>query len=92
MFLKGPVRLRQRETLTDDPDTLNAAASDDPMAYTVREQMVMEAIQALPYAQRTVMGLTIAEFTPAEIAASWAPRPRRCARTCAGPAPHSTSS
>jgi RNA polymerase sigma-70 factor (ECF subfamily) len=69
MFLNGEVRLRQRETPTDDVDSLDAAtAEDDPLAYTVRQHLVMEALQALPYNQRQVMGLLIAEFSPAEIA------------------------
>lgn len=69
LFLNGVVQLRRRETPTDDADVLDAAATaDDPLAYTVRQHMMMEAVQALPPGQRQAMGLRIAEFNPAEIA------------------------
>ena len=68
-FLNGEVRLRNRETPTDDVSVLNAAATaEDPLAYTIHQHMMMEAVQALPYHQRHVMGLLIADFSPAEIA------------------------
>lgn len=69
LFLNGEVQLRQRETPTDDIDTLDTAATvDDPLASAVHQHMMLEAIQALPPGQRQVMGLFIAEFSPAEIA------------------------
>jgi RNA polymerase sigma factor (sigma-70 family) len=67
MFLNSDVRLRQRETPTDDLTSLDTS-TDDPVAYTVREHMTVEALQALPYQQRNVMGLALSEFTPSEIA------------------------
>lgn len=71
-FLGGNVRLREHERPMEETllNTSHRLASGNPAEFTDDEQMILDAIKALPPMQRQVMGMTIAEFSPAEIADS----------------------
>ena len=62
-YLKAGERVRTRETLTGEP-----LASGRVAELNLDEQAILEAAKNLPPRQRMVFGLTIAEFTPSEIA------------------------
>lgn len=71
-FLKANVLVRDRETPTEEA-LLTASqrlASGFPADFTDDQQMILDAVIALPPMQRQVMGLTIAGFSSAEIADS----------------------
>jgi RNA polymerase sigma factor (sigma-70 family) len=62
-YLKAGARARNRETLTGE-----ALASGNVAEFNLDEQAIVEAARKLPPRQRMVFGLTMAEFTPSEIA------------------------
>lgn len=71
-YLGANVRVREHERPTEEVMliTSHRLASGNPAEFTDDEQMLLDAIKALPPMQRQIMGMTIAEFSPAEIADS----------------------